>query len=31
VAHLEENVATAAVKIDDATFHELSRLAGKSQ
>jgi pyridoxine 4-dehydrogenase len=29
VAHLEENVATAAVKIDDGTFHELSRLAGK--
>ncbi len=31
VAHLEENVATAAVKIDDGTFQELSRLAGKSQ
>jgi pyridoxine 4-dehydrogenase len=31
VAHLEENVATAAVKIDDGTFHELSRLAGKGQ
>ena len=31
VAHLEENVATAAVKIDDTTFHELSRLAGKSR
>jgi len=31
VAHLEENVATAAVKIDDGTFHELSRLADKSQ
>jgi pyridoxine 4-dehydrogenase len=31
VAHLEENVATAAVKIDDGAFHELSRLAGKSQ
>jgi pyridoxine 4-dehydrogenase len=29
VAHLEENVATAAVKIDDGIFHELSRLAGK--
>jgi aryl-alcohol dehydrogenase-like predicted oxidoreductase len=31
VAHLEENVATAAVRIDDTTFQELSRLAGKSQ
>jgi len=31
VAHLEENIATAAIKIDDATFHELSRLAGKGQ
>jgi len=31
VAHLEENVATAARKIDDGIFHELSRLAGKSQ
>lgn len=31
VAHLEENVATAAVKIDDGRFHELSRLAGKSE
>jgi pyridoxine 4-dehydrogenase len=31
VAHLEENVATAAVKIDDGIFHELSRLAGKGQ
>ncbi len=31
VAHLEENVATAAIKIDDGTFNELSRLAGKSQ
>jgi pyridoxine 4-dehydrogenase len=31
VAHLEENVATAAIKIDDGIFHELSRLAGKSQ
>jgi pyridoxine 4-dehydrogenase len=31
VAHQEENVATAAVKIDDGIFHELSRLAGKGQ
>ncbi len=31
VAHLEENIATAAINIDDATFHELSRLAGKGQ
>jgi aryl-alcohol dehydrogenase-like predicted oxidoreductase len=31
VAHLEENVGTAATKVDDGTFHELSRLAGKSQ
>lgn len=31
VAHLEENVATAAAKIDDGTFHELSRLAGKAK
>jgi pyridoxine 4-dehydrogenase len=31
VAHLEENVATAAIKIDDSTFHELSGLAGKSR
>ena len=30
VAHLEENIATAAIKIDDAIFHELSRLAGKA-
>lgn len=28
VAHLEENVATAAVQINDATFQELNRLAG---
>jgi pyridoxine 4-dehydrogenase len=31
VAHLEENVATAAVKIDDGTFQELNRLAGKAK
>jgi pyridoxine 4-dehydrogenase len=30
VDHLEENVATAAVKIDDGIFHELSKLAGKA-
>lgn len=28
VAHLEENVATAAVKIDDGTLQELNKLAG---
>ena len=31
VAHLEENVATAAVKIDDGTFQGLNKLAGKSR
>lgn len=31
VAHLEENVATAALKIDDGTFQELNKLAGKRQ
>ena len=31
VAHLEENVATAALKIDDATFPELNKLAGKGR
>ena len=31
VAHLEENVATAGVKIDDGTFQELNKLAGKSK
>lgn len=31
VAHLEENVATAAVKIDDSTFQELNKLAGKGR
>ena len=31
VAHLEENVATAAIKIDDGTFQELSKLAGKAK
>ena len=31
VAHLEENVATAAVKIDDGTFQELNRLTGKAK
>jgi pyridoxine 4-dehydrogenase len=31
VAHLEENVATAAVKIDDGIFQELSKLAGKGR
>lgn len=31
VAHLEENVATAAIKIDDGIFHELSKLAGKGK
>jgi pyridoxine 4-dehydrogenase len=30
VDHLEENVATAAVKIDDGIFQELSKLAGKA-
>lgn len=29
VAHLEENVATAAATIDDATFQELNKLTGK--
>ena len=31
VAHLEENVATAAVKIDDGSFQELNKLAGKAR
>jgi pyridoxine 4-dehydrogenase len=31
VAHLEENVATASVKIDDGTFQELNKLAGKAK
>ena len=31
VAHLEENVATAAVKIDDGTFQELNKLAGNAR
>ena len=31
VAHLEENVATAEVKIDDATFQELNKLASKAK
>lgn len=31
VAHLEENVATAAVKIDDGIFQELSQLTGKGR
>lgn len=31
VSHLEENVATAAVKIDDGTFQELNKLAGKTK
>lgn len=31
VAHLEENVATASAKIDDGTFQELNKLAGKSR
>jgi len=31
VAHLEENVSTAAVKIDDGIFQELNKLTGKSQ
>jgi aryl-alcohol dehydrogenase-like predicted oxidoreductase len=31
VAHLEENVATAAVKIADGTFEELNKLAGKGR
>lgn len=31
VAHLEENVATASAKMDDATFQELNKLAGKSR
>jgi pyridoxine 4-dehydrogenase len=29
VDHLEENVATASVKIDDRTYEELNKLAGK--
>jgi pyridoxine 4-dehydrogenase len=29
VDHLEENVATASVKIDDRTYQELNKLAGK--
>jgi pyridoxine 4-dehydrogenase len=31
VAHLEENVATASVKIDDGTLQELNKLAGKAR
>ena len=31
VAHLEENVATAAVKMDDGTFQELNKLTGKGR
>jgi pyridoxine 4-dehydrogenase len=31
VAHLEENVRTAAVEIDDATFQDLNKLAGKGR
>jgi len=31
VTHLEENVATAAVKIDDGTFQELNKLAGQAK
>ena len=31
VAHLEENVATAAVRIDDSTFEALNKLAGKGR
>jgi aryl-alcohol dehydrogenase-like predicted oxidoreductase len=31
VAHLEENIATAGVKIDDGTFQELNKLAGKAK
>jgi pyridoxine 4-dehydrogenase len=31
VAHLEENVATAAVMIDGGTFQELNKLAGKGR
>jgi aryl-alcohol dehydrogenase-like predicted oxidoreductase len=31
VEHLEENVATASVKIDDGVFQELNKLAGKAQ
>jgi pyridoxine 4-dehydrogenase len=31
VAHLEENVRTAAVEIDDATFQELNKLTGKGR
>jgi aryl-alcohol dehydrogenase-like predicted oxidoreductase len=31
VAHLEENLASAALKIDDAIFQELNKLAGKSK
>jgi pyridoxine 4-dehydrogenase len=31
VEHLEENVATASVKIDDGIFEELNKLAGKGR
>jgi pyridoxine 4-dehydrogenase len=31
VAHLEENIATAAVRIDDGTFEALNKLAGKGR
>lgn len=31
VAHLEENVATAEVRIDDGTFQELNKLTGKGR
>jgi len=31
VDHLEENVATASVKIDEGTFQEMNKLAGKTR
>jgi len=31
VEHLEENVATASVKIDDGIYQELNKLAGKAK
>jgi pyridoxine 4-dehydrogenase len=31
VEHLEENVATASVRIDDGIFEELNKLAGKGR
>jgi aryl-alcohol dehydrogenase-like predicted oxidoreductase len=31
VEHLEENVATASVEIDDGIYQELNKLAGKAK